>query len=114
MKANVVVQPTSDLGLDDNVPSSVVAITFPDESKWLFKNEGGTHGLLVFKNAESAMDYFLEFKNRCEQDGNQVPTGCSVELTFDEAREVAKSRPLPVCCLILDWQEGINRYHYVR
>ena len=114
MKANDVVQPTSDLGLDDNVPSTVFGVKFTDIGKWLCKCDNGTHGLLVFKNEASATNELSKIKLETMLAKKPQPSAIVVELSFDEAREVAKARPLPVCCLILDWQEGINRYHYVR
>lgn len=65
----------------------------------------GVHGLACFSSKSGAMK-FGEF---IELDGLSV-----LEMTFDEAREVAKTRPMPVTTLML--LDNINdpKIHYVR
>lgn len=66
---------------------------------------GGVHGLAVFSEVELAK----VFADVVFPHGYEVKEGA-----FDEAREVAKSRPLPVVAMLLMDDPDNPQVHYVR
>ena len=65
----------------------------------------GIHGLACFSSEVAA----FRFAELIEDAGMS-----SVELSFDEAREVAKARPLPVVALMLLDSLLSPKIHYIR
>jgi hypothetical protein len=89
----------------DPFPSVVYVVRHANSGKYGCFVHAGTHGLACF---ESQM-------NACMFAGDFDLTGmCTVSLTFDEAREIAKDRPAPVTCLMLLDNPDSPKLHYVR
>lgn len=92
-------------GIGEEFPDVLYVIHHPPTGKYGCYCHEGTHGLACFPTAGSA-GKFTE---------NVDLTGMlTVAVTFDEARDIAKERPLPIVSLIL--LDGISepRIHYIR
>ncbi|MCK6632415.1 MAG: hypothetical protein L6Q31_08575 [Fimbriimonadaceae bacterium] len=93
------------LGLDSEFPD-VVYVSFHSASgKYGCYCHLGIHGLACFSSEAAA----IRFTEWIDLSGMTV-----VELTFDEAREVAKARPFPVVALMLLDRMDQPKIHYVR
>lgn len=93
------------LGLGEDFPTSVFVLSHPSTGRYGCYCHQGVHGLACFSTEESA----LRFAEWIELSGMAV-----VDLPFDEAREVAKARPLPVVALMLLDRMESPKIHYVR
>lgn len=93
------------LGLEDTFPDRLYLLFHPRSSKYGCYCHQGIHGLACFSTEPSAFR-FAEFIDLA---GMQA-----VEISFDEAREVAKDRPLPVVALMLLDKLEDPVIHYVR
>lgn len=100
--------------LDGAAPCSDLESYFPDTLYVLYHPASGrygcycherVHGLASFSNENLA----FRFSEHIE-----LPGLMTQELTFDEAREVAKERPLPVVALMLLDNMDDPKIHYVR
>lgn len=93
------------LGLGEEFPDTLFLLHHPASGKYGCYCFRGVHGLACFSDDAQA-EVFAEWMD---------VNGMSVEETdFDDAREVAKSRPMPVIALMLldDLDEPL--IHYVR
>ena len=92
------------LSLDIDFPEKIWLLELG--SKHMCYLHDGVNGLSCFENKESAEFYQKEKKN-------DFPGLKISQYTFDEARDIAKSKP-QIQCLFL--QDDINniRIHYVR
>jgi hypothetical protein len=89
----------------DNFPENVVLIYFPGVDKHQCYCHNKIHGLASFSTTEKAenfLDMYSTFKYVFE------------EVTFDEAREVAKGKPAPIVCLFLLDDVENPAIHYVK
>ncbi len=93
------------LGLEGDFPDTVYVSYHPNTGRYGCYCYQGVHGLACF-SAESGAIRFAEW---LDLSGMQV-----VELSFDEARDVAKDRPLPVVALMLLDRMDEPKIHYVR
>lgn len=98
-----VVQPI--LGLDEEFPTSVHVLHHPPTGRYGCYCYQGIHGLACFSTESNA----FRFAEWIDLTGMVV-----IELTFDEAREVAKERPLPVVALMLLDKLDDPKIHFVR
>lgn len=93
------------LGIGEDFPDSLFVLNHPASGRYGCYCHEGVHGLASFSNETQA----VRFAEWIELSGMTV-----VELTFDEAREVAKARPLPVVALMLLDKMDDPKIHYVR
>lgn len=93
------------LGLGDDFPEDVYVLHHSPTKRYGCYCHQGVHGLACFSSKSGAMK-FGEF---IELDGLSV-----LEMTFDEAREVAKERPMPVTAVMLLDNMSDPRIHYIR
>lgn len=93
------------LGLDVSFPDRLFVLHHPASGKYGCFCHQGVHGLACFSSEGSAFRFaeFIDLSGMTTQ-----------EVSFDEAREVAKSRPLPVVALMLCDQLEDPQIHYVR
>lgn len=93
------------LGLENDIPDSLYLLFHPGTAKYGCYCHEGVHGLACFSTETSAYR-FAEFIDL---------TGMvCLEATFDEAREIAKARPMPIISLMLLDSLVDPRIHYVR
>lgn len=93
------------LGLDTPFPNRVFIIKHPPTGRYGCYCYDGIHGLACFSSADGAE----KFSNYLDLSGMT-----SEEVSFDEAREVAKARPaLIVSVMLLDDMDD-PVIHYVR
>lgn len=93
------------LGLDDAFPESVHVLHHPSTGKYGCYCYEGVHGVASFESESAA----LRFSEQIELAGI-----CIVEVSFEDAREIAKARPMPVVALMLLDRLDDPRIHYVR
>jgi hypothetical protein len=93
------------LGLDESFPDSVYVLAHPSTGRFGCFCFDGVHGLACF-SAESGAVRFSEWFD--------LSGMATSELTFDEAREVAQARPMPVVALMLLDEVTNPKIHYVR
>lgn len=93
------------LGLDVEFPDRVWVLHHPSSDKYGCYRHEGIHGLACF-SAEGGAFRFAEWID--------LSGMASKELTFDEAREVAKARPMPVVSLMLLDELDDPKIHFVR
>jgi hypothetical protein len=93
------------LGIDSDFPNALYLLYHPASMKYGCYCHDGVHGLACF-STESGAFRFAEW----------IDLGgmSSVEVTFDQAREVAKSRPPPVVSLMLLDKLHEPKIHFVR
>ena len=91
------------LGLDDEFPDNVWVLKAG--LKFVCYKHGNLHGLAVFSTASLAVAFNAAYG---------VPYAVGEEVSFDLAREIAKSRPPQVTCMML--LDDINNptIHFVR
>lgn len=92
-------------GLDDVFPDTLYVLRHPPTNKYGCYCHDGVHGLACFSTEERAFRFAKEIDlsgMTCE------------EVAFDQAREIAKERPMPVVSLMLldDLNEPV--IHFVR
>lgn len=93
------------LGLDNEFPNTVFIVRHNPTSKYGCYCYDGTHGLACF-STQSGAENFAGWID--------MPGMSSEEVSFDEAREVAKDRPLPIVSLMLLDDMESPRIHFVR
>jgi hypothetical protein len=93
------------LGLDQDFPDEVFVLHHPSTGRYGCFCYEGVHGLACFSDASGAFR-FAEWIDLAGM--------AAVALSFDEAREVAKARPLPVVSLMLLDSLSNPKIHYVR
>ncbi|MCB0824574.1 MAG: hypothetical protein KDC26_00135 [Armatimonadetes bacterium] len=93
------------LGLDNDFPTRVFVIKHMPSNKFGCYCFDGIHGLACFSTEAQA----LEFAEWIQLTGMSA-----AEVSFDEAREIAKERPMPIVSLMLldDLDDPV--IHYVR
>jgi len=93
------------LGLGETLPDQLFLLHHPASGRYGCFCHDGVHGLACFSEETGA----FRFAEWIDMSGM-----ATVEVNFDEAREVAKSRPMPVVSLMLldNLQEPV--IHYVR
>jgi hypothetical protein len=100
--------PRAILGLDRDFPDQVIVLHHPPSGRYGCYRFGGVHGLACFSTPNAALHFALEALEPT------VPGLVLQSVTFDEAREVAKSRPFPVVAVMLldDLDDPV--IHYVK
>ncbi len=92
------------LGLDNEFPDTLYVLKNTGSELYGCYCHKGIHGLACFSTKESAIRFSEWIDMQLEP----------VQVSFDEARDIAKSRPDPICCIMLcdDWNNP--RIHYVK
>ncbi|MBL8088143.1 MAG: hypothetical protein JNM85_08765 [Chthonomonas sp.] len=93
------------LGLDVEFPNTLYLIHHPASDKYGCYFHDGVNGLACFSQQSGAIR-FAEFID-------MVGMVC-LEVSFDEAREIAKQRPMPIVSLMLLDNLDAPKIHYVR
>ncbi len=93
------------IGLDETFPENVFVLHHPSSNRYGCFQHEGIHGLACFSSEGGA----FRFAEWIDLSGMMTK-----ELTFDEAREIAKERPLPVVSLMLLDSLNNPQIHYVR
>ena len=93
------------LGLENEFPDAVFVLHHPSTNRYGCYCHQGVHGLACFTSTTGAV-HFGEF---IDLDGLTV-----LEMEFDEAREVAKERPLPVTAMMLLDDLKQPKIHFIR
>ncbi len=93
------------LGLEDTFPENLYVLHHPSSNRYGCFCHEGIHGLACFSTEEGA----VRFAEWIDLVGMTTR-----ELSFDEAREVAKDRPLPVVSLMLLDSLQSPKIHFVR
>lgn len=93
------------LELQESFPDELYVLNHPESGRYGCYCHEGIHGLACFSTENGAFR-FTEFINLT----GMVP----VETTFEEAREIAKGRPMPIVSLMLLDHIHAPRIHYVR
>lgn len=98
-------QVLSSLGLGEEFPENLVLLHHPASGKYGCYCHDGVHGLACFSDTNSAFRFaeWIDLSGMATQ-----------EVTFDEAREVAKARPMPIVSLMLMDNLNNPKIHYVR
>jgi len=93
------------MGLDETFPEDLFVLHHPASNRYGCFQYEGIHGLACFSTEAGA----LRFAEWIELSGMKTN-----EVSFDEAREVAKDRPLPVVSLMLLDTINSPKIHFVR
>lgn len=93
------------IGLDLDFPSKLFVLHHPESDRYGCFLHDGVHGLACFSD-ELGANSFAKLID--------LPGMVTREVSFDEAREVAKARPLPVISLMLLDSIENPQIHYVR
>ncbi|MEI7984496.1 MAG: hypothetical protein WCI55_02610 [Armatimonadota bacterium] len=93
------------LGLDNEFPSSVFVLSHVASKRYGCYCHQNVHGLACFSTKAGAAG----FGQFIDLDGLKI-----VELTFDEARDVAKDRPMPVTAVMLLDDMSDPKIHFIR
>ena len=93
------------LSLNETFPDSLFLLRHPPTARYGCFCHDGVHGLACFSDEAGAKGFGAEIG---------LP-GMTIEAaSFDEAREIAKARPLPVVAVMLLDDLGSPRIHFVR
>lgn len=92
-------------GLDTEFPENLFLLCHPSSGKFGCYCHAGIHGLASFTTENGAFR-FAEWIN--------LSGMIAMPATFDEARDIAKERPLPVVSLMLLDVLDDPKIHYVR
>jgi len=101
--ANTLASPL--IGLDQTFPDRLFVLHHPASDRYGCFQHEGIHGLACFSDEAAA----FRFAAWIDLSGMKT-----CELSFDEAREVAKQRPLPVVAVMLLDRIEAPQIHYVR
>jgi hypothetical protein len=93
------------LGLDKEFPEDLFVLHHHPTDKYACCNHKGIHGLACFSIEGAAM----RFAELIDLSNMKIE-----EVSFEQAREVAKGRPLPVVALMLLDKMNDPIIHYVR
>lgn len=93
------------LGLDECLPDTMYVLHHPTSDRYGCFCHDGVHGLACFSTEGGA----FRFAEWIDLSGMATK-----ELSFEEAREVAKERPMPVVSLMLLDQINNPVIHFVR
>ncbi len=102
-ESNTLVMPL--LGLENGFPDQVYVLHHSPTKRYGCYCHQGVHGLACFSKQQGAYD----FGKSIDLDGLSI-----MQLSFDEAREVAKERPMPVTSMMLLDDLSNPIIHYVR
>lgn len=93
------------LGLDTDFPESLYVLYHPGSNRYGCFCHQGVHGLASFSSEESAFRFgeWLDLSGMV-----------TLQVSFDEARDTAKGRPMPVVALMLLDKLDDPVIHYVR
>ncbi len=93
------------LGLDFEFPDQLFVLQHPPTDRYGCFQHQQVHGLACFSTEGGA----IQFSRQIDLNGMVVRN-----LSFDEAREVAKARPMPVVSVMLLDQLDNPQIHFVR
>lgn len=93
------------LGLDSIFPDRLYVLHHSASGKYGCYCHDGVHGVACFSNQDNA----LRFATEIDLSGMSM-----LEMSFDEAREVAQGRPMPIIALILLDDMNSPQIHFVR
>ena len=93
------------LEIEDSIPDTLHVLKHAPSGKFGCYCHQGVHGLAVFSTESSAFR-FAEWIDLCGM--------ACLEVNFDEAREIAKERPMPIVSVMLLDDLGSPKIHYVR
>lgn len=93
------------MGLDNEFPETLYVLHHSSTDRYGCFQHDGVHGLACFSTENGA----FRFAEHIELSGM-----CTMEVKFDEAREVAKGRPMPVVSLMLLDKMEAPEIHFVR
>ncbi len=93
------------LGLDTDFPNTLYVLKHEPSGKYGCYKHDGVHGLACFSTQLAA----AEFGSYIELSGM-----LSLEVKFDEARQIAQDRPLPIVSIMLLDDMDSPQIHYVR
>jgi len=93
------------IGLEETFPDNLFILHHPASDRYGCFHHEGIHGLACF-TTESAAFRFAEWID--------LSGMMTREVSFDEAREVAKQRPMPVVSLMLLDRLENPQIHFVR
>jgi hypothetical protein len=93
------------MGLEETFPETLYVLHHPASNRYGCFCHEGVHGLACFSTEDGA----FRFSEWIDLSGM-----CTRELSFDEAREIAKERPLPVVSLMLLDNLNSPLIHYIR
>lgn len=93
------------LEIEDSIPDSLHVLKHHPSGKFGCYCHQGVHGLAVFSSESSA----FRFAEWIDLSG----MAC-IEVSFDEAREIAKGRPMPIVSVMLLDDLGDPKIHYIR
>jgi hypothetical protein len=93
------------MGLEETMPEDLFVLHHPASDRYGCFHHEGVHGLACFSSESGA----FRFAEWIDLSGMMTR-----EVSFDEAREIAKARPLPVVSLMLLDSLQNPQIHYVR
>ena len=93
------------LGLDNEFPEIVFVLHHVTSKRYGCYCHQNVHGLACF-STESGAAKFGQF---IDLDGLKI-----IQLSFDDARDVAKDRPMPVTAIMLLDNMSDPKIHYIR
>lgn len=93
------------IGLEETFPDNLFVLHHPASNRYGCFCHDGVHGLACFSSEGGA----FRFAEWIDLSGMMTK-----EITFDEAREIAKERPMPVVSLMLLDDMTSPQIHYVR
>ena len=93
------------IGLDETFPESLFVLHHPSSNRYGCFCHEGVHGLACFSNEPGAFRFaeWIDLSGMCTQ-----------EISFDDARKIAKERPMPVVSLMLLDHLDSPIIHFVR
>ena len=93
------------LGLENEFPDQVWLLKHPASGKYACYCHNGVMGLACFSDEAGAVRFgeFIDLAGMATQ-----------QVVFDDAREVAKARPMPVISLMLLDDLAEPKIHYIR
>lgn len=111
-----IIENTSDIGLElpllglgDDFPENIYILKDKNKDRYACYHltNQGVYGLMCFEHNHNAVSAKKDFQQN--EDILEI-----TQTTFDEAREIAKGRPLPVTCLILMDNIVNPKIHFVK
>ncbi|MBL8049305.1 MAG: hypothetical protein JNJ45_11560 [Chthonomonas sp.] len=93
------------LGLGNDWPDTLYIVQDPRSGKYGCYRYQDIHGLAAFSSEALSAQFARDF---------DLPGMTTHEVSFDEAREVAKSRPMPVVALMLCDVPHEPLIHFIR
>ncbi len=93
------------LGLETDFPETLFLLFHPASQKYGCYCHDGVHGLASFSSEQGA----FRFAEHIDLSGMMT-----LEVSFDEARDIAKARPMPIISLMLLDDIDDPKIHYVR